>query len=280
MSTIARELADILGNIQRPGSFYASGTVDVHPPRLEVDGIGTIALPLLPAQAEELIAIAERAPFGRATETIVDTDVRRTWQIGAQRVDLSGQAWDLDLAAMVSQSAAGLGVSDPVEAELYKLLVYDTGSFFLSHRDSEKKAGMFATMVVVLPCEFSGGELRVRHKGQEVQLDLHRDEPSEAAFAAFYADCVHEVLPIASGYRLALIYNLLRVGKGDPPNHPITRSSGNAQQHCYAVGPWNRNRTPSQRRCRASSSIRWSTPTRRRSSTLERSRASTARWQA
>ena len=37
------------------------------------------------------------------------------------------------------------------------------------------------------------------------------------AFAAFYADCVHEVLPITSGYRLALVYNLRRQGRGQLP---------------------------------------------------------------
>jgi hypothetical protein len=47
-------------------------------------------------------------------------------------------------------------------------------------------------------------------------------EPSEVAFAAFYADCVHEVLPITSGCRLALSYNLRRQGRGrlpEPPNY-------------------------------------------------------------
>jgi hypothetical protein len=32
-----------------------------------------------------------------------------------------------------------------------------------------------------------------------VRLDLHCEDPSEMAFAAFYADCVHEVLPVATG---------------------------------------------------------------------------------
>ena len=39
------------------------------------------------------------------------------------------------------------------------------------------------------------------------------EDPGEAAFAAFYADCVHEVLPIASGSRLTLIYNLRRTAR-------------------------------------------------------------------
>ena len=29
-------------------------------------------------------------------------------------------------------------VSEPVAADFYKLLVYDTGSFFVGHRDTEK----------------------------------------------------------------------------------------------------------------------------------------------
>jgi hypothetical protein len=92
-----------------------------------------------------------------------------------------------------------------VQAAFYKLLLYDEGSFFASHRDTEKAPGMFATLVVVLPSTSTGGELLVRHKDREARLDLHGSDPSEVAFAAFYADCVHEVLPIVSGFRLALI---------------------------------------------------------------------------
>ena len=33
-------------------------------------------------------------------------------------------------------------------ADLYKLLVYDPGSFFVNHRDTEKAAGMFATLII------------------------------------------------------------------------------------------------------------------------------------
>src|SRR5205085_99355 len=75
-------------------------------------------------------------------------------------------------------------------------------------------------LVVVLPSLFAGGGLVVRHKGREVRLDLHRDDPAEAAFAAFYADCVHEVLPVTEGCRLTLVYNLVRPGRGKPPQPP------------------------------------------------------------
>jgi predicted 2-oxoglutarate/Fe(II)-dependent dioxygenase YbiX len=220
MSSIAARLAQRLDTVRRPGDFFVSGTSELPTPRLEVDGVGPIALPLLPMQAQQLVAVAERAPYGRGMDTLVDTQVRRTWQIGADRVRTEGKHWARTLDGIVHRAAEGLGVAEPIAAELYKLLVYDQGSFFVSHRDTEKVPGMFATLVVALPSTSTGGELIVRHKSREVRLDLRCEDPSEAAFAAFYADCVHEVLPVTSGCRLALVYNLLRRGKGAVPEPP------------------------------------------------------------
>ncbi len=236
MPQIQSVLANVLGQVQRVGDYYASGTQDIHPPRLSVDGVGPVSLPLLPVQAEQLVAVAEQAPYGRGSETLVDTGVRRTWQIDAAQVRIEGRRWAEDLAEMVERVRDGLGVAGRVEAALYKLLVYDTGSFFISHRDTEKAAGMFATLVLVLPSAFSGGELIVRHRGREARLDLHRDEPSEVAYAAFYADCRHEVLPIASGCRLALVYNLIRPD-GEPLPAPPDQDTP-VQEAARVLGIW------------------------------------------
>jgi predicted 2-oxoglutarate/Fe(II)-dependent dioxygenase YbiX len=222
MSAITAELAEELSTVRRPGDFFTFGMAEILAPRLEVDGVGVIALPLLPVQAAELIAVAERAPYGRGADTLIDTDVRRTWQISAGRVHIGGKHWAATLQAILTRVAEGLGVSEPIAAELYKLLLYDQGSFFVSHRDTEKAPGMFATLVLVLPSVSTGGELVIRHQDREARLDLKCEEPSEAAFAAFYADCVHEVLPVTSGCRLAVVYNLLRKGKGpklEPPSY-------------------------------------------------------------
>ena len=212
MPSITAKLASALVSVRRPFAFAVSGRVELLAPDLHVEGVGSIALPLLPVQARELVALAERAPFGRGAETLVDTEVRRTWQFAADRVRIDGRHWPRTLEDIVGRVADGLGIGDPIEAEFYKLLVYDEGSFFASHRDTEKADGMFATLVIVLPSQSEGGELVVRHGDREEQFDLSVAEPAEAAFAAFYADCVHEVLPIRSGYRVALVYNLMREG--------------------------------------------------------------------
>ena len=171
MASITNELAAILTTVRRPGDFFASGLIELLAPQLEVDGVGQIALPLLPTQAKQLVAAAERAPYGRGQQTLVDTAVRRTWQIGPNQVRIQGRGWARTLSAILTRVCDGLGVAEPVQAEFYKLLLYDEGSFFASHRDTEKAPGMFATLVVVLPSASTGGELLVRHKDREVRLD-------------------------------------------------------------------------------------------------------------
>ena len=220
MSAIATKLAELLSTVRRPSDFIVSGRTEFLAPRIEIDGVGPLSLPLLPTQAQQLVAVAERAPYGRGADTIVNTSVRRTWQIAPNRLRIAGKHWAPTLDGIVARAAEGLGVSEPVAAELYKLLVYDEGSFFVSHRDTEKSPGMFATLVLALPSISTGGEFVVRHKGREVRLDLRCEEPSEIAYAAFYADCVHEVLPVTAGCRATLVYNLVRTrcarGHGAP----------------------------------------------------------------
>src|SRR3954464_3984304 len=220
MTTIPADLAALLATIRRPGDFFAAGTAELLAPLLDVEGVGPVALPLLPAQAEQLAAGAQPAPYGRGAETLIDPAVRRCRQIGPDRVRISGRHWVRTLETIVARAAEGLGVDGPVSAEFYKLLLYEEGGFFLGHRDTEKTPGMFATLVVALPSSFAGGELLVRHKGREVRLDLRGDDPAEVAFAAFYADCVHEVLPVTKGCRLILVYNLMRRAKGRAPEPP------------------------------------------------------------
>jgi 2OG-Fe(II) oxygenase superfamily len=224
MSSIGTKLLNSLRSVERSGDFCVGGIREIFMPTIDVDGVGRIAFPILPVQAKRLVAIAEVAPYGRGEETVVDREVRRTWQVDSAKVRIGGRHWDKTLAGLVADIALGLGVSEPVAAEFYKLLVYDAGSFFVDHRDTEKAPGMFATMVLVLPSTHSGGELVIKHVGREVVLGPRPEEPSEIGFAAFYADCVHEVRPVKTGSRLTLVYNLRFAGKRHPLKAPDYRT--------------------------------------------------------
>lgn len=81
--------------------------------------------------------------------------------------------------------------------------------YFIS---TEKAPGMFATIVIVLPSLYAGGEVRVVHGSEEKILDFSDFSQLNTAILAWYADVVHEVKPVTSGFRLALSYNLIQTG--------------------------------------------------------------------
>lgn len=97
---------------------------------------------------------------------------------------------------------------EKISAQLYKLLLYEEGAFFKPHKDSEKAPGMFATLVISLPSAHEGGELLLTHGNETKTISLCSE--FAMSWAAWYADVLHEVKPVTSGYRLDLTYNLVR----------------------------------------------------------------------
>ena len=203
----------LLRTIDRPGDYSMQDRLLAPMPRVDVEGAHSLSFPITEGQAGSLAAAAEPAPYGRGEQTLLDRSVRACGQIDAARVRITGGAWHDTLAQVVTRAATGLGCPpEHTFAHLYKLLVYEPGGFFAPHRDTEKVDGMVATLVVSLPVAGAGGELVVRHRERKMVVDLRTEEPSELAFAAFYADCVHEIRPVTAGYRIVLVYHLVVQG--------------------------------------------------------------------
>jgi predicted 2-oxoglutarate/Fe(II)-dependent dioxygenase YbiX len=204
------KLLGALAQVDRPGSVFVSGDLPLTMPGLEVDQVGAIRLPLGSTQARQLIKQCSQAPYGKGTQTLVDTDVRRVWELDPEQFKLTNPKWNDLVSSITGEVQQALGLEErKLTAQLYKLLVYEKGSFFLAHRDGEKLDGMVATLVVALPSRHTGGELIVSHEGRQHQVTLSGAASGlELSYAAFYADCEHEVRPVKDGYRLCLAYNL------------------------------------------------------------------------
>ena len=203
-------LSNLISSIDRPGDYCVHGRFHTPMPRISSQATGVLAFPLQPAQLQELVAVGERAPYGRGEETILDRSVRDCWQISPEQVAVGGDSWDEAFGQILDRAAEGLGYpADAVQAELYKFLLYEEGGFFAPHRDTEKADGMVATLVVALPVAGAGGELIVRHQDREAVVDMRSEDPSELVYAAFYADCEHEIRPVSEGHRACLVYNLV-----------------------------------------------------------------------
>lgn len=212
MGNIKNQILELLETVQGNGSFETSGNMDITLPGMYIKGIGEIGIPVVPLQLSQIIERSIKAPFGKGSKTITDTNVRSAWELDADQLTFQNKDWELFLEKVLQKVKEGLGIeTNAISASPYKLLIYEKGDFFLSHKDSEKEAGMFGTLIIGLPTTYTGGELLVRFDGAEEVIDFSKPSANyKMPFAAFFADCEHELKPVTSGYRVVLVYNLLQ----------------------------------------------------------------------
>lgn len=227
-----------------PGDFCVIGSAELksdNDPGLNVEGVGCIGLPVNPLLVKAMIKKSKPAPFGRGEQTLRDKSVRNTHQLDSKSVQLTGKGWQQFMAKMTSKIKLELGIAESakVTAELYKLLIYPKGGHFKQHRDTEKASGMFGSLIIVLPSEFFGGDLVVKHNGRSKTFrpSLHSKD-LKLSYAAFYADCQHTVEPVTKGYRIALAYNLLHVGGQIPCSPPDFFASKKFKAICQGLKEW------------------------------------------
>ncbi len=82
---------------------------------------------------------------------------------------------------------------------------------------------MIATLVVLLPSKFRGGELIISQGDSTKSFSSPRNTEQNINFIAFYADCFHEVKKVTSGHRVALTYNII-AKKIENQNKKVTRN--------------------------------------------------------
>ncbi|KAJ7499843.1 hypothetical protein FB451DRAFT_1549351 [Mycena latifolia] len=167
-----------------------------------------------PEQIDAVSAACHRATFGRNGEDILDETYRKAGQLSAKDFSIG---FNLDKSGILDSVYAQLleGFNSPdkrIDAELYKLNIYDKGSFFKAHQDTPRGQNMFGSLVIVFPTFHVGGALLLRHDNKERVFDssqlLAPFDGSKIAYVAFYGDVEHEVAVVESGHRVTLTYNL------------------------------------------------------------------------
>lgn len=139
-SEISENIYTALQAIEDNGTFATSGTFTSAPnPVLSIDGIGIVGLPLSSRDAEAIVTAAAQAPFGHGEKTVVDTNVRDTWELQPNQVQFLNPAWKEWIEKEILVKAADdLGILDAaqtVKCELYKALLYKEGGHFLPHKE-------------------------------------------------------------------------------------------------------------------------------------------------
>jgi hypothetical protein len=200
-------VADVLRDVRGSGSFSTRLTAPTDGLSIKVRDVGVLRSPVTAAQAKALRLVARPARYGNGEETLLDRRVRDTWEVPRSRVTIDNRRWASTLRPILDQVRDDLGLpaTCSLAADLHSMFVYEPGQFFAAHQDSEKHDRMVGSLVVLLPSRSTGGDLVVSHQGTTV---THRGSATALTFIAFYSDTRHEVLPVESGYRVALTYNL------------------------------------------------------------------------
>ncbi|KAI9061871.1 hypothetical protein FKP32DRAFT_1575007 [Trametes sanguinea] len=194
------------------------------------------------ATAEQLQHLAETcdpATFGVDGQDVYDETYRKAGKLDARHFSLNLSPAQVGLLDIVRDhllvETASRAISpdqyNNIHAELYKLNVYGPQSFFKRHVDTPREDTMFGSLVIVFPAPHKGGELVLRSQyqsGEETRTHewtvdsshlLSQTDAPSVAYAAFFSDTEHEVLPVQSGYRVTVTYNLHFVPRNEPVAH-------------------------------------------------------------
>src|SRR4051794_38360073 len=81
-----------------------------------------------PTDLSRLESLCQQAPFGRGSDTVLDTDVRRVFETDRCRVEAP-------VGEILAEVARRFSLPEAISAQFYKLLYYRKGDFFLEHVD-------------------------------------------------------------------------------------------------------------------------------------------------
>ncbi|KAL4247090.1 hypothetical protein ABKN59_001299 [Abortiporus biennis] len=206
---------DLCGSISYHRTFE-----DAPNPVLQLEELGTMGLPLSSPDVTAITSNIKKAAFKRNVRETVDASVCNTWEMDAKSVVLANPAWQTFLKKTVANVCEVLGVDTDARiprCELYKLSLHGTGSHFSPPVDTDINDGTFATIVFVLPSQFTGGQTHLTYGSISEVYDCSENSLFLSSVMAWYTGVSHETKPITSGYQLALAYNLVHISETPRP---------------------------------------------------------------
>ncbi|PBK68259.1 hypothetical protein ARMSODRAFT_937327 [Armillaria solidipes] len=183
---------------------------------------------------QDLCNASDPASFGLGNKDTFDESYRKAKKLDSAQFACT---FDLQASGILDQVQVDLveGCNESAKvlrAELYKLNAYAKGDFFKAHKDTPRSENMIGSLVIIFPTDHQGGSFILRQDGQEWTFGAEKmlaDSTREApviSHVAFYSDIEHEVLPVTSGVRVTLTYNLYLEDKprsvAKTPSNPTT----------------------------------------------------------
>lgn len=88
-------LLDCLDDVQHEGTYSAFHHAHTYVnPGLHIANYGSVGLPLATRDAEAISRICRQSPFGKGDQTVIDTSVRKTWELDKTEFRCQNPAWE------------------------------------------------------------------------------------------------------------------------------------------------------------------------------------------
>jgi hypothetical protein len=160
---------------------------------------------------KDLLKIAQPSKFGRGTETLYDPNVRNSSEILASEID---PKFIKDIQdCIVIKLLAKKYILKP-----YKLVIYEKGCFFSSHKDTIRGPKHIGTVSCILDSNYEGGEFTVQHG------DKTHSVSGKNKWIAIYGDIYHEVTKVTYGTRISFLFDIYLPEEHEDEGIEILRS--------------------------------------------------------
>ena len=148
-------------------------------PKFYVENVGTLSFPLSESQAQALIKVCTQALYGiQSLDSYfqirkIDLQVRDSYELDVSLLKIESSEWNKKLNLLARRITKEMGRSDDtVKVNLCKIILFKKGGHFVKHRDYKKEVNMFATLIIQLPSEYTGGELIVYFEDKQKYADF------------------------------------------------------------------------------------------------------------
>ena len=185
-------------------------------PGLYVENYGDVILPLDKENGERLVKVCKQAPYGLKYETLVDRNVRDTFQLDPKSIKINNNRWESNLEIYSSNEwQLDLVVIESLRLNCTKCCFIRKEVILRSTQIPKKRKTCLLHLLFNLPSIYEGGELVIHNTDStETVYDFGQTDRTGTVcmihFAAHYADVEHEVarsekwIPIGPGIFIML----------------------------------------------------------------------------
>ncbi|KZS90664.1 hypothetical protein SISNIDRAFT_430651, partial [Sistotremastrum niveocremeum HHB9708] len=222
------------------GTFAFTHTYNTTPhPGLNIAGFGQMPVPLTQSSAQSLIACCGPASLKR----VKMMKAEKTWEILADKITFENPHWNKWIeSSVIPQVRQHFDLDFVPKWSFTKLVLGGEGSCTMFDSSVPSSKSVFATLKIILPSLFDGGQLYMYHEGLEKSFDVAKESAFCTSIMASFWGTSLVSHPVKRGYRLALIFDMSAPSHIPTPN--LSKFSNTVGVLRHVLLSWRQDKSP------------------------------------